>query len=302
VALNRKDGPVTRRGWLLFAAMSVIWGMPYLLIKYAVASLEPISVVAGRTGIGALVLLPIALRRGALRPALRRWRPLVLFTAIEIAGPFLLLSDAERRLPSGLSGLLVATVPLFGTVVAFALGDRGALKPIRLLGLAVGLAGVALIVSSGTSGTVRASNVVEVLFVAVGYAVAPFIADRHLREVPGLGLATFSLLIVAVAYVPIALVTQDHLPTGKSTAALVALALVCTALAFVTFFALIDEAGPARATLITYVNPAIALTLGVVILDESLTGGLLAGAPLVILGCWLAASRKDAEPVVVPEP
>jgi drug/metabolite transporter (DMT)-like permease len=299
---------MTRRGWILFAAMSVIWGMPYLLIKYAVASLAPISVVAGRTGIGALVLLPIAIRRGALRPVLAHWRPLLAFTAIEIAGPFLLLSDAERVLPSGLSGLLVATVPLFGTVVAFVLGDRLALRPVRILGLLIGLVGVACIVSGHGSGTVRAWNVVEVLLVAVGYAIAPFIASRRLSDIPGLGLAAASLTLVAIVYVPIALATQHTAPTGKSVAALIALALVCTAVAFVTFFALIEEAGPSRATLITYVNPVIALSLGVVVLDESLTLGLLAGAPLVILGCWLAASHREPEaeddpaPVLVAEP
>jgi drug/metabolite transporter (DMT)-like permease len=293
---------MTRRGWILFGAMSVIWGMPYLLIKEAVASLAPISVVAGRTGIGALVLLPIAIRRGALRPVLAHWRPLVAFTAIEIAGPFLLLSDAERVLPSGLSGLLVATVPLFGTVVAFVLGDRLALRPVRILGLLVGLVGVACIVSGHGSGPVRPWNVTEVLLVAVGYAIAPFIAARRLSDIPGLGLAAASLTLVAVVYVPIALATQHTAPTGKSVAALIALALVCTAVAFVTFFALIEEAGPSRATLITYVNPVIALSLGVVVLDESLTFGLLAGAPLVIAGCWLAASRREPEPDAEPQP
>jgi drug/metabolite transporter (DMT)-like permease len=294
---------MTRRGWLLFAAMSVIWGLPYLLIKYAVASLEPISVVAGRTGLAAVLLVPIALRRGALRPALVQWRWLAAFTAIEMGGPFLLLSDAERVLPSGLTALLVATVPLFGTVVAFALGDRGAFRPLRVLGLAAGLGGVALIVSgSGDGGTVRAWNVIEVLLVAVGYAVAPFIADRRLRDVPGLGLAAASVALLAIVYVPIALTQQHTAPTGKSTAALLALAVVCTAVAFVTFFALIDEAGPARATLITYVNPVIALSLGVVVLDESLTTGLLIGAPLVIAGCSLAASGRQPAPVVVAEP
>ena len=290
------------RGWILFAAMSAIWGMPYLLIKEAVASLAPISVVAGRTGLAAVVLLPIAIRRGALRPALAVWRPLLAFTAIEIAGPFLLLSDAERVLPSGLSGLLVATVPLFGTVVAFSLGDRQALRPVRVLGLLIGLAGVACVVGAGGSGTVRAGNVAEVLLVAVGYAIAPFIAARRLSSVPGLGLAAASVSLVAVVYVPIALATQHTAPTAKSALAVVALGLVCTAVAFVTFFALIDEAGPARSTLITFVNPMIALSLGVVVLDESLSAGLLVGAPLVIAGCWLAASRRDAEPLLVPEP
>ena len=295
---------MTRRGWLLFSAMSVIWGLPYLLIKESVETLSPVAVVAGRTGLASLILVPIAIHRGALRPALAHWRPLVAFSAIEMAGPFVLLSDAEQVLPSGLTGLLVATVPLFGTLVAFGLGDRTALQLRRVLGLLVGLGGVALIVSGGggEGGTVRAWNVIEVLLVAVGYAIAPFIADRRLSSIPGVGLAAASVALVAIVYVPIALVVQDTAPSGKSALAVLGLAVVCTALAFVTFFALIDEAGPARSTLITYVNPVIALSLGVVVLDESLTAGLLLGGPLVIAGCWLAASRRDAEPVVVAEP
>lgn len=283
--------------------MSVIWGIPYLLIKEAVDGFTPVAVVAGRTGLAALILLPIAYHRGALRPALVHWRWLLAFSAIEMAGPFLLLSHAEEVLPSGLTGLLVATVPLFGALLAFLLGDGTVLRPARLAGLFIGLVGVACIVGgSGDDGTVRLWSVAEVLLVAVGYAVAPFIADRKLKEVPGVGLAAASLTVVAVVYLPIAAVAGGNTPTASSVSALVTLALVCTALAFVIFFALIDEAGPARATLITYVNPVIALSLGVVVLGESLTVGLVIGFPLVLVGCWLAASHKDTEPVLVAEP
>jgi drug/metabolite transporter (DMT)-like permease len=293
---------MTRRGWLLFFAQGVIWGIPYLLIKEAVESVEPAAVVAGRTGIAALLLLPIAIRKRVLGPALAEWRVVLVFTAIEIGGPFLLLSDAETVLPSGLTGLLVSTVPLFGMFTAFALGDRTVLRVTRVVGLLLGLAGVALILSSDHGdGVVKAWNVVEVLLVALGYSIAPFIAHHRLGHVPGLGLAAVSLTFVGAAYLPVALVVQDHWPTGSSAAAVGALALVCTAIAFVTFFALIDEVGPARSTLITYVNPVIALTLGVVLLDESLTVGLVAGFPIVLVGCWLAASHTDDAVVVVAE-
>jgi drug/metabolite transporter (DMT)-like permease len=238
----------------------------------------------------ALLLLPIALRQGALGPALRHWRPILAFATIEMAGPFLLLGHAEQTLPSGLTGLLVATVPLFGAVVAFGLGDRHALRRARLVGLAVGLAGVGLVVGAGRGdGTVRLASVAEVLLVAVCYSVAPFITHRRLGDVSGIGIATLSLAMVGTAYIPVALLAQHHLPSARSAAAVGGLAVLCTAIAFVTFFALIREVGPAHATVITFVNPAVALTLGVTIRGEHLSLAQVVGLPVVLAGCWLAA-------------
>lgn len=279
--------------------MSVLWGFPYLLIKEAVATLAPASVVAGRTLLGAALLLPVALRRGALRPALARWRWVLAFGVIEMAGPFLLLSHAEQTMPSGLTGLLVSTVPLFGAVVAFAGGDRSALAPQRLLGLALGSAGVAIIVG-GTigDGSFGLVAVAEVLVVALCYAIAPFIVAHRLDGVPGVGTATLALGAVGLAYLPVALATQDGSPSTRSLAAVGGLGVVCTAVAFVAFFALIAEVGPSRATVFTYVNPVVALTLGVVLLNEPLTWGLVVGFPVVLAGCWLAASHRAPETIV----
>src|SRR4051812_16345434 len=137
---------MTRKGWLLFAAMSVIWGMPYLFIKVAVEDVEPAVVVFGRTALAGIVLLAIAGSRGALRPVLRLWRPVLAFAAIEMVIPWLMLTNAEVHLPSGLTGLLVACVPLAAVLVAYLLGDHHALRPVRLAGIAVGLGGVALLV------------------------------------------------------------------------------------------------------------------------------------------------------------
>lgn len=281
------------RGWLLFAAMAVVWGMPYLFIKQAVDSYSPASVVAGRTLIAAVLLLPFALRQGALRPAFAKIGWVLLFGAIEMAGPFLLLAHAEQTLPSGLTGLLVATVPLFAALIAFTGGDRGVLKPARILGLVIGFVGVAIVVvgpglaAGGTAGLVAVG---EVLLVAIGYAIAPFIVAGKLRDVPALGTVTISLAAVGLAYLPIALLTQNRVPTAQSTVSLLALAVLCTAVAFILFFALIAHVGPARAPLFTYVNPVVAVVLGVIVLGEQITVGLLIGFPLVILGCWLAAT------------
>jgi drug/metabolite transporter (DMT)-like permease len=281
------------RGWLLFAAMAVLWGMPYLFIKQAVDSYSPASVVVGRTLVAALLLLPFALRQGALRPAFAKIGWVLLFGAVEMAGPFLLLAHAEQTLPSGLTGLLVATVPLFAALIAFTGGDRAVLRPSRLVGLAVGFVGVGVVVvgpglaSGGTAGLVAVG---EVLLVAIGYAVAPFIVASKLRDVPALGTVTLSLGAVGLAYLPVAFLTQNEVPTAQSTVSLLALAVLCTAVAFIVFFALIAHVGPARAPLFTYVNPVVAVLLGVVILGEQITTGLLIGFPLVILGCWLAAT------------
>ena len=293
-------GGVSARAWGLYALMAVLWGIPYLFIKEAVDSFSPAAIVAGRTLLGAAVLLPIALHRRALRPALKLWPWVLAFGAIEMAGPFFLLSHAEQTLPSGLTGLLVATVPLFAAGIALARGDRTMLSPARALGLAVGFAGVVVIVAGPglavADPATALAAVGEVLLVALLYATAPFIVATKLAHVPSLGTITLSLLVVGVAYLPFALLTQHEVPTVRSGVSLAALGIFCTALAFLGFFALIGEVGPARAPLFTYVNPIVAILLGVLVLRESLSLGLLVGFPLVIVGCWLAATGGRLRP------
>ena len=293
---------MSRRGALMLLALGLIWGLPYLLIKESVASFAPAGVVSGRTLGGALLLLPLAARAGALRPALRAWKWVLAFGLVEMAGPFMLLSHAEQTLPSGLTGLLVSTVPLVAAVIAFATGERGALHVSRVIGLLVGIAGVGLVVGTGGDGTVTAVAVAEVLATAVLYAIAPFIVARRLRGVPPLGSISLALAAVGLGYLPIALLTQDGSPTGRSIGALVTLAVLCTALAFVVFFNLIAEVGPVRATLITYINPVVAIAVGALVLDEHVSGGMLAGIPLILVGCWLAAGARVEAPVAAPVP
>ena len=281
------------RAWLLFAAMAVLWGIPYLFISIAVETYSPAAVVAGRTLLGGLLLLPFALRQKALRPAFAKIGWVLLFGAIEMAGPFLLLGHAEQTLPSGLTGLLVATVPLFAAIIALGGGDRSVLSPARAIGLLMGFIGVFVIVAGpglaveGGGGLIAVG---EVLLVALLYAIAPFVIATKLRDVPALGSITLALFAVGLFYTPIAFLTQHQVPTVESTVSLVALAVLCTAVAFIVFFALIARVGPVRAPLFTYVNPVVAILLGTIILNEPLTVGLLIGFPLVIAGCWLAAT------------
>lgn len=285
------SGPITAKGWALFAVLSLLWGIPYLFIAEAVQSLSPPAVVAIRTLGAAILLLPFALHQRALRPALKKWPWVLAVGAVEMAGPFVLLAHAEKTLASGLTGLLVATVPLFATIIAVARGDRAALRPSRAIGLALGFAGVAIVAigSGGLRGDLSPLAIGEVLLVAVLYATAPFIVARHLGDVPALGVSTLALGAVGLAYTPVALATPAPVPTAGSLLAVAALTVLCTAVAFIAFFALVAEVGPVRAPLMTYVHPVVAVALGVIVRGEPLTVGLVVGFPIVLLGCLLAA-------------
>jgi drug/metabolite transporter (DMT)-like permease len=281
---------VSRRGWLMFAAMSVIWGIPYLLIKVAVGGVPVPVLVLCRVSIGAALLLPIALRRRQLAVLRPYWRWLALFAVVEIITPWLLLSDAELRLTSSLSGLLIASVPIIVAVLARLTGGADRLTAVRWAGLLAGLAGVALLaVGSATGGDAR--SVGEVLIVALCYAIGPLIASRQLSDVPPIGMTAVCLAFAAVVYAPLAALRwPDAFPSGKVVAAIVTLAVLCTAVAFLIFFALIAEVGPARASVITYINPAVAVALGVTVLGEQLTPVML-GSFVLILGGSVLATR-----------
>jgi drug/metabolite transporter (DMT)-like permease len=286
---------MSRRGWLLFLTMGLIWGVPYLFIKVAVEHLTPASLVFLRTSVAALLLVPVAAAQGQLRPLLKRWRPLLAYTAAELTIPWFFLAHAETRLSSSLTGLLLAAVPLVGALLGwFSKTDR--LDWRRALGLFVGLLGVAALVGLDLGrGDILA--LCEVLIVAVGYAVGPFVLARSLSDLPGLGVVAASLLLNAVVYaVPGTIQLPRQWPPASTIIAVLVLAVVCTAVAFLLFFKLIDEVGPARATVITYLNPAVAVALGVVFLDEPFTIGIVVGFALVLLGSALA-TRRSRPPV-----
>jgi drug/metabolite transporter (DMT)-like permease len=291
---------MSRRGVLLFAAMCVIWGLPYLMIRVAVRELAPVTLVFGRTTIGALLLLPVAfVRRTDVRALAARWRPLLAYTAIEVAIPWVLLARAETKLSSSLTGLLIAAVPLVGAVVVTLTGERQKQGARRWVGLLIGIAGVAAIVGLDL-GVVNALAVVEIALVAVCYAIGPIILSRKLAGLPALDVVAASLVLSALAYAPLAAWKWPaSLPSGRVLLSVVGLAVVCTAIAFLVFFALIAEVGPVRATVITYVNPAVAAILGVSILGEHVTWGMGVGFALVLTGCVLATGRA---PDTVAEP
>jgi drug/metabolite transporter (DMT)-like permease len=283
---------MTNRGWALFLALGVIWGMPYLLIRIAVETIDPLVVAFGRTLIGALLLLPVAIHRNALAPAFRRWKVLLAFTLVEISGPWLLLGHAETRLNSSTAGLLVAMVPLIAAVIMARLGHEH-LQPRRLAGLVIGFAGVALLVGLD----IHFSDFLAVgaiALTALGYAIGPIIISRKLSDVPPMGVVAGSLLLAVLMYAPFVAFLWPAHATGASIASVAGLGVICTAAAFLLFFALIAEVGPARATVITYVNPVVAIILGVAFLQEPLTLGMAIGFPLVIVGSILGTARAGA--------
>lgn len=282
---------VTRRGWLLFGTLSLFWGIPYMLIRVAVFEFDPVVVAFGRTAIGGLVLLPFALRARALRPLLKHWRWLLIYTVIEIIGPWVLLGHVETRLNSSTTGLLVAMVPIVAAIIVTVTGhDR--LGARRISGLAIGFIGVALLVGLD----IRADDLIailQILVVVVGYAIGPIIIAQKLNTLPAIGVVTASLVIATVVYAPFAIVLRPTTASPAAIGSVLLLAVVCTAAAFMVMFALIAEAGPARMTLITYVNPAVAILLGALVLNEPITTGLLIGFPLIILGSILGTWRNS---------
>jgi drug/metabolite transporter (DMT)-like permease len=268
--------------------MSVIWGCPYLLIRIAVREISPATLIFLRTAPAALMLLPLALHRRALGGLVARWRWLVAFTLAELAIPWFFVGRAEIHLTSSVTGLLIASVPLVGAVLYRVLGyDHFSRR--RIVGLLVGFSGVVALVGVDLRGA-QIGPVVEVLVPAVGYAVGPLIISRKLDDLEGIGVITAAMAIASVLYGPYAL---THLPSSVSAevvAAVIGLALVCTALAFVLFFELIVEVGPSRSTVITYVNPGVAILLGVLVLGEPLAWGIVVGFPLILFGSWLATA------------
>src|SRR5579875_2315521 len=253
--------------------MSLVWGIPYLLIKVAVGGVAVPVVVFARTALGALVLLPLAARSGQIGALRGHWRALAAFAALEMIGPWGLLSQAERQLPSSLAGLLIAAVPIIGVVIARLTGGTERLSVRRWTGLAIGLAGVAVLAAPdlGRGG---------------GWPVA---AARKLADVPALPMTTACLSLAALAYAPAAIADWPHrMPQAKVVASLAALGLICTACAFLVFLTLIREVGTSRAMVFTYVNPAVAVAAGVAVLGEPFTATIAASFLLIIAGCVLA--------------
>ena len=292
---------MSRKALWLFLAAGLAWGIPYFFIRIAVEDFSTYSIVLFRVMIGAAILVPLALKQGALKQALKHWPWILAFALLEMAGPWWLITESGRHLSSGLIGLLIATVPFFAVLLASFLGDKSVWHPKTIMGLLMGFAGVvALVGIDSLGGLIDPLWVGAVILASVGYAIAPALIAHKIGFVPTAGVVSLSMVFVGVIYaVPAAVSLPAEIAAGpaiESWIAVLILGVVCSAVAFVIFFALIKEVGAARATLITYLNTLVALVLGVVFLNEPITTGLLIGFPLILLGSWFAGKRHEVRP------
>ena len=271
--------------------------MPYLFIRIAVEDFSTWTIVFTRVVIGAAVLVPIAIYRKALLPALKAWKYVLAYAALEMIGPWFLITEAERVINSGLAGLLVATVPFFGLLIGiFYQKDKSLKHPKTLAGLVIGFAGIILLVGIDTiAGHVSLPHVFMIILAAIGYSVAPVIVATKIPNVSGVAVNGLAMAIVAVVYaIPALFALPGEIaaqPPMESWLSLLGLGVICSAIAFVAFFRLIKEIGSARATLVTYMNMAVAVLLGIILLAEPITPGILIGFPLVLIGSVLATRK-----------
>jgi drug/metabolite transporter (DMT)-like permease len=294
--------PVTQKGIVLFLMAGIFWGLPYFFIAVAIESFSTPSVVFARTFLGALVLIPYAALTGGLKPALKAWPYVLIFAVVEMVGPWFLVTEALKGISSGLTGLMVGTVPFFVVaILAIFLKDRKALQPRPLIGMVIGFIGVAVLVGiDSIAGAVEPIFVLMVIAAAIGYAIAPIVANIKLSDVPSAGVIGLSMVIVAAIYAPFSVPnigTELAAASFNAIGSLVVLGLVCSAAAFVIFFKLIKEVGPAKASLITYLNTAVALTLGTLFLSEPVTTGLLVGLPLIAVGLYLSGGARSKQEI-----
>jgi drug/metabolite transporter (DMT)-like permease len=286
---------LSKRGWSQFAIIGFIWGIPYLFLKIAVEEISPSVVVLGRVAIGAAILLPIAIKRKVLFIPRKYWPFVLLYTVTELIGPWYFITAAEQKITSGLAGLLVATVPIWAAILASIFGDKTVWHAGRLFGLIIGFIGVVAVVGiESLSGRQDIVAIGMVILAAMGYAYAINMITRRIPEVPGLGLNTWAMIITSIVFLPFAMNSwPTERPSAEAIGSVVVLGVLCTAVAFILFFRLIAEVGPPRASLVTYLNTAVAVLLGVLILNEPFTLGIAVGLPLVLVGSYFASRKSN---------
>lgn len=286
--------PVSRRAWIAFATCSLLWGIPYFLIKVAVEHESPYFVAWSRIALGALVLTPVAWRVGAFRGVRERWRWVLFFAVVELTIPFTLIPVGERWIASSLAAILIAAVPLTIALMSIRFNPSERVTGVRLVGLFVGLAGVIALVGIDVAGEPKELLGAACMVVAtIGYAAGPMMIRTKMADLHPMGPVAASLIVASVLLLPAGiLAAPDAMPEGKVIASLAVLGVLCTAVALATMFFLVAEAGPSKASIITYVNPVIAVALGVAFLGESLGAASVAGLLLILAGSYLATGGK----------
>jgi drug/metabolite transporter (DMT)-like permease len=286
---------VTRKSMIYFGLVGFLWGIPYLLMKVAVEDFPPSAVVAGRTLIGASILIPIAIYRKKFKGAVLGFKFVAFYALLEMIGPWILITTAEQKISSGLAGLLVSTVPIFATIITSMRGDHSVWQFKRIVGIVVGFLGLILVVGiESLTGSADLLSIVMVLIASVSYAYAVIMILSNLPLVDGIAINGLAMAMTTIFWGPVAIAQWPASISMNSAISLVALGIFSTAFAFILFFKLLDEIGPARGSLVTYLNTAVAVVLGVIILKEPLTAGIIIGLPLVLIGSYLA-SRKSQD-------
>ena len=284
---------MSRRNWFLFIFIGFLWGIPYLLIKVAVDELSPSVIVFSRVAIGSAILIPMAMKRGSLMPAIRAWKYVIPYAIGEMVGPWFLITAAEEKMTSGLAGLLVATVPIWATLIASFHGDKSVWQSKRLIGILIGFIGIVLVVGiESFSGRQSIVAIFMILIAAIGYAWAVTMVTAKIPHIEPISINAVAMVFTMFVYLPfLYLHAPDNIPSAKAIGSVIVLGLFPTALAFILFFQLIKDIGTARGSLVTYLNTAFAVLLGVIILGEKFTLGIAIGLPLVLIGSYFA-SRK----------
>jgi drug/metabolite transporter (DMT)-like permease len=286
---------MSRRSWLLLGVLSALWGASYLFIKVALEDdMSPTVIVFVRSVLAAAVLLPLAVRADALGGLRANAGAIGVLAVVQMGGPLLLIALGESEISSSLTGILVATAPIFTFLLAFALEGEERASGLSLAGVVIGIAGVTMLLGLDAGGGAAALvGGLMVVTASFGYGVGAWIVKRRVRDVRPVAMVGATAATVAVAMAPLAAISApSHAPDLKATGSLLALGILCTGLAFVIFYSLVASDGPARASLVGYIAPGFSIVYGVTLLDERFTVTTAAGLVLILGGSWLAAEGR----------
>jgi len=292
---------MSRKSLFYFLLVGILWGIPYLLMKVAVEEIPPSAIVAGRTLIGAAILIPVALYRKTFKGAVLGFKFVAFYALLEMIGPWILISTAQKKIDSGLAGLLISTVPIFAAIITSMRGDHTVWQFKRMFGIVVGFIGLIAVVGiESFSGNSHPASIAMMILAAMGYSYAIIMVTTNLPLVDGIAINGLAMAITSIFWAPLAIAQWPSQVTLKPALSLIALGVLCTALAFLVFFKLLVEIGPARGSLVTYLNTSVAVVLGVIVLNEPITIGLIIGLPLVLIGSYLASKKTQSDIVAKP--
>ncbi len=292
---------MSRKSLFYFLLVGFLWGIPYLLMKVAVEEIPPSAIVAGRTLIGAAILIPVALYRKTFKGAVLGFKYVAFYALLEMIGPWILISTAQKKIDSGLAGLLISTVPIFAAIITSLRGDHSVWQFKRMFGIVVGFIGLIAVVGiESFSGNSHPASIAMMILAALGYSYAIIMVTTNLPLVDGIAINGLAMAITSIFWAPLAIAQWPTQVSLKPALSLIALGVLCTALAFLIFFKLLAEIGPARGSLVTYLNTSVAVVLGVIVLDEPITIGLIVGLPLVLIGSYLASKKNESALLAKP--